>query len=148
MGQLAVQRGGQVVCDAARGNGKEFAPEAAGGHVQRQVQEAVREQQPHAGEVPLQGAAQPSAQRDAVGEGKVEERRGVIDAPAAHRHDDHGQRVQPVGRAQPAGVDGARRPWRGRCVVNCGLGQHGGLRGLLSLEPFFPGPDTEVLTQS
>ncbi|KAG1460490.1 hypothetical protein G6F57_014312 [Rhizopus arrhizus] len=90
VGELAAQRGAQVRGPAAGADGEELAPEAAGGHVQRQIQQAVGEQQPHAGEVPLQGAAQPAAQRDAVGEGEVEERGGVIDAPAANHHDHDG----------------------------------------------------------
>jgi hypothetical protein len=51
--------------------------------------------------MPQQRAAQPTAQRDLSGEAEREDRRGVVDAPAAEHHEHQRDQVEPVAEPQP-----------------------------------------------
>jgi hypothetical protein len=57
---------------------------------------------------------------------EAEEGGGVVDAPAAHHQHHHGQRIEPVHGAQPAGVYG---------FVAC---VHQMLLGLAAMSGFLP----------
>jgi hypothetical protein len=83
----------------------------------REIDAAIDREQPHAGEMPLQGAGKPvlvvnvdrafvaAPERDLDRERKRQDRIGIVDAPAAHDHDDHGDRVEPVRDPHGQGMD-------------------------------------------
>jgi len=99
MSQLAAQRGPEVM-QHAFGRDREKAPlQAPAEQVAGQVDEAVDGQEPHRREVPLQGAAQPTAEGDAFGKTEIVKRGSVVDAPTTGDHDQHGECVEPVGQA-------------------------------------------------
>lgn len=51
----------QVVPNDSKGEREELARKATAGHVQRQIDEAVENKQPHTREVPLARATEPTA---------------------------------------------------------------------------------------
>ena len=106
MRKLAFKRLQQVVQHATRREGKELAGEPTAGDVERQVQKTVEHQQPHGREMPLQRTAQPTTEGDDGWYGKGKDRRCVIDTPAAHHHDHHGQGIEPVRDAHPQRMNG------------------------------------------
>src|SRR6266436_1326495 len=74
--------------------------------------------------MPEQRAAEPAAQRDAVREAEIEQRRGVIDLPARHDHQDHGDRVDPMHDPDPGRLNHFGGLDRGVMIRGCKAG-HG-----------------------
>ena len=118
MRQLAGQRRPGVRDHARRRDRQQLLAEAAGGKAQREIDEAVDHQQPHRREMPEQRAAEPVAERDALGKLESEQRRGVVDLPSRHDHQDHRHRIDPVHGPDPGRLNdlggggyGVRRRW-------------------------------------
>ncbi|MNT37868.1 hypothetical protein D3C72_1740290 [compost metagenome] len=107
MGQLALQRGDQIGQQQSRRQGKELAPQPPRDDIDDQIQQTIGHQQPHGGEMPLQGAAEPAAQSQGARQFEREEWRRVIDAPAAGGQHDDGHGIEPVRDAQPGWMDHA-----------------------------------------
>ena len=103
---------------AARGDRQQLLAEAAGGNSKRQIDQAVDHQQPHRGKMPEQRAAEPAAQREAAGEAEIEQRRGVVDLPSRHDHQDHRNGVGPVQGPYPGRLNDFRRGGRGVLVAD------------------------------
>ena len=73
-----------------------------------EVDDAVDGEQPHAGKMPLQGAGKPilvvkvhravvtAPQRELDRKIKRKNRIGIVDAPSAHDHDEHCERIEPM----------------------------------------------------
>src|SRR5919204_5656345 len=95
----AAQRLTDIVQHGARRDRQQLAAEMAGENSVGEIDEPIQREEPHAGEVPLQRAGKPAAQRDLRREFEAEERRGVVDLPTAPDHDEHGEHVQPMGDA-------------------------------------------------
>src|SRR6185369_11329356 len=102
---MAAQGGEDVGDHGAWRDRPELAPEMPGQHAISEIDHAVGGEQPHRGEVPLQCPAQPAAERDVARNLEGKERRGVVDAPAAHHHDHDGDDVDPMGHADHDGMD-------------------------------------------
>src|SRR5262245_58244692 len=74
-----------------------------------EIDDAVDREQPHAGKMPLQGAGKPilvvkvdravetAPERERDRKTEWKKRFGIVDAPSAHNHDDHGERIEPMG---------------------------------------------------
>jgi hypothetical protein len=109
MGDPAMQQIGEFMQDRVQGEGEETAPVVAGEDTIQHIGQAVDDQQPHRGEVPLQRSREPAAQSQVGRKGKGEQRRGVVDAPAAEDHDEYRNDVNPVADAHNQGMDGGVR---------------------------------------
>ena len=81
VGELAAQRLPDVAEYRAGRNRQELAAEVSGENPVCDLNDAVDGEEPHGGEVPLQGAGEPAAQRPFGGKLETEERRSVIDPP-------------------------------------------------------------------
>ncbi|MNG23988.1 hypothetical protein D3C84_1086590 [compost metagenome] len=99
MPQPPAQCGPQVMQDTTGRDGEKASFQATTEEVEDQVDETVEGEQPHCCEVPLQCTAEPAAQGDRSGKTELVKRRRVIDPPAAGDHDQHRQRIEPMGQA-------------------------------------------------
>ncbi len=103
--QLSAQRLQHVMEYRARRDRQELPPEMAGNDTVSHVDDAVQNQQPHGGEMPLQCARKPAAEGELARNPERKERRRIVDAPAARHHDEDRKRVDPVRNAHDERVD-------------------------------------------
>ncbi|AEK60019.1 hypothetical protein CFU_0181 [Collimonas fungivorans Ter331] len=106
--QLESQRIRGVAQQVARPQRQEMAAEMTGQHAVADVDQTVCHQQPHRRQVPGNRAAQPAAERGPAREVEAEQRRGVVDRPAAHHHADDGEGIDPVDYAHQQRMDDVR----------------------------------------
>src|SRR6476659_5340756 len=123
--ELASQRSPGIRDYAVRRDRQQLLAEAAGGKPKREIDQAVDHQNPHRGEMPEQRAAEPAAKRDGTRKAEVEQRRGVIDLPSRHDHQDHGKGVDPMQQTHPGRLDDLCRSGRGDLLFADGGGRHG-----------------------
>ena len=98
------ERRPQIARPGARPDRQQVAPEMPGQQPVREVKETGAGERPHRREMPQEAAAQPAAQRDGAREAEGEQRRGVVDLPAAADHRDHGRGGDPVREAHGGGM--------------------------------------------
>ncbi len=106
-----------VAYNRRRPYGKEALAEVSGSDAIDEIDDAVDRQEPHGREVPLQCAGKSilvmeidravdgAAQRRPDRKAEQEDRVGIVDAPAAHDHDDDGERIEPMGDPHREGVN-------------------------------------------
>ena len=122
MAEPAGERGPEIAHDVSRPDRQKLAPKAAGHKPQRHVDEPIGEQQPHGGEMPEQAAGQPAAKRDTLWKCEREQWRGVVDLPTRADHDQHGQRIDPMGDPHVERMNvRSRRSRVGAAHVGCAL---------------------------
>jgi hypothetical protein len=100
---------------------------AAAGELTRGVDQAGAGEHPHEREMPLEGAAEPSAQGDPFGripeillrDLRAKARKGEEDPQTARAHDDERHRRQPVGNADVERMLVRRRPRRTSLLPAC-----------------------------
>ncbi len=130
MRKLEGRCGPEVGHEVAGTNRKKPAAKSPGDDSERDVDNAIEDENPHGGEMPEQCPGKPVSKGYFARKAQeIEQWRGVVDLPARTDHHQNGERVDPMAHAQPNRMDclfSARDYDRLGChrIVISALGSH------------------------